>query len=157
MNVNRRISRKRWACSSRNSGLRSTSFQKLLGTPCTAGARIARMSKFTTVQGTQFTRFFIFFTRWHDPRQVHVFSKVQKKCSKVDPNQRDLPRIIHFDHFFTTFVKSSFQNPTVLRGVSTPHTSPAKSDYFPNGRTNGRNICFWLADGRKERFAQLRC
>ena len=113
------------------------------------------MSKFTTVYSTQFSRFFILFTRWRDPRQVHVFSKVQKKCLKVDPNQRDLPRIIHFDHFFSTFFKSSFQNPTVLRGVSTPHMPPAKSDYFPNnGRTNGRNIWFWLADGRKERFAQ---
>ena len=53
----------------------------------------------------------------------------------MDPKLRDLPMIIHFDHFFSTFLKSSFQNPTVLRGVSTPHMPPAKSDYFRNERT----------------------
>ena len=110
----------------------------LLDTPCTAGARIAPKSKFTTNHNTQFSRFFNFFINWRNPRQELVFSTVQERCPKVDPNQRDLPRIIHFGHFFSTFLKSCFQNPTVLRQVTTPHMPPAKSNYFPNERTNGR-------------------
>ena len=44
------------------------------------------MNKFTTDYNTNFPRFFIFFVNWRNPRQELVFSTVQKRCSKVDPN-----------------------------------------------------------------------
>ena len=48
-----------------------------------------------------------------------------------------------------------FQNLTVERHVSTPHILLVKIVKIrTNWRTNRRNICFWLADERKERFAQ---
>ena len=101
------------------------------------GAKTLRLCKFTTNHNTQFSRFFNFFINWRNPRQEHVFSRVQKRCPKVDPKLRDLPMIIHFDHFFSTFLRSCFQNPTVLRHLTTPHIRFAKSNYFPNGRTDG--------------------
>ena len=86
------------------------------------------------------------------------FCKSSKDVSKSGSKTERFANDITLWPFFSTFLKSGFQNLTVLRDVSTPHTSPAKSNYFPDermaGRTDGRNICFWLADERKERFAQ---
>ena len=68
---------------------------------------------------------------------------------------------VHFDHFFSTSQKSCFQNPTVLRRLTTPHIRFAKSNYFPNSgqrtneRTDTRNTLLEPSHGRKERFAQL--
>ena len=93
---------------------------------------------------------------------IHVrnmfFQEFKKGAQKWIQSREHLPRICTLWPLFCNFLKSGFQNPTVLRGVSTPHMPPAKKWLFSertNGRTDGRNIWFWLADGRKERFAQL--
>ena len=65
----------------------------------------------------------------------------------------------NFDTFFSKLPKSVFQTLIVERHVSTPHIllvkiTKIRTNQLTNWLTNTRNICFWLADERKERFAQ---
>ena len=123
------------------------------------GAKTLRLCKFTTNHNTQSSRFFNFFINWRNPRQEHVFSRVQKRCPKVDPKQRAFTVDMYtMATFFQLLKNPVFKTPLLSGTCPPPYIRFAKSNYFPNGRTDGRtdgrNIWFWLADGRKERFAQ---
>ena len=110
-----------------------------LDTPCTAGARrrwdYANLPLTTTPNLLDSSTFL-------STDAIHVrnmFFKSSKKVPKSGSKAESICRgYVHNDHFFSTSKKSGFQNPTVVRGVSTPHMPPAKSDYFPNERTNER-------------------
>ena len=115
-----------------------------LDTPCTAGAR----------------------RRWgYGISSLNIFErKVQKKSLKNWSNYFSFAKDIYtLATFLQKVSKPVFQNPTVEQHVPTLISASQKSPKIRTNertnrrtdeRTNGRNIWFWLADGRKERFAQ---
>ena len=96
-------------------------------------------------------------------KSEHFREKSSKKSFKNGPKYFSFAKDIYtLATFLQKVLKSVFQNLTVVEHVSTPHIRLAKVAENPDERTNERtnertdrrNIWFWLADGRKERFAQ---
>ena len=126
----------------------------------------SQIIKSTPNRAPQILQFLDFFHP-RNPRQKPLF-KVSKKFAKswlkLIPNRiftSSNPHwYLHFEHFFFIFFqncskpkKSIVQNTKVQRHVIPPHILFAKSNYFPNGRTD-KHPSFDCAHGRKERFAQ---
>ena len=97
---------------------------------------------------------------------IHVrnmfFQELKKRCSKVDPKLRAFAKDMYTMTTFFQFLKNLvFKTPLSSEVCPPLICHPQKVIIFrtpdtgrTNGRTDTRNIWFWLADGRKERFAQ---
>ena len=101
----------------------------------------SQIIKSTLIQILQFLDFF----HPRNPRQKPFF-KVSKKFIKSSPkpdpkswaNPIDMNTLNTFFQFFSKPKKSIVQNTKVQRHVIPPHILFAKSNYFPDGRTNER-------------------
>ena len=71
------------------------------------------------------------------------FDQFRFKIDQQNVELETIYMILHFDHVFSTFVKSGFQNPTVLRDVS-PYTSPGKVIIFLTDRRRTDTRYTWF-------------
>ena len=133
------------------------------------GAKTLRLCKFTTNHNTQSSRFFNFFINW----QEHVFSRVQKRCPKVDPNLTPFAKDIYTLTTFFQFLKNLVFKTPLSSEVCPPLTChPQKVIIFrtPNtehrtndGRTDGHtehlvltSLACSTLDGESVRFGGAR-
>ena len=106
-----------------------------LDTPCTAGARRRRnwwiMPWLQYLKSSNLPLF-------DGPTPDHVrtlFSRVQKRCPKVDPNLWAFAKDMYtWTTFFQLFKNQVFKTPRPTGRCPPPYFPPAKSNYFPNGR-----------------------
>ena len=115
--------------------------QLILDTPCTAGARrrwdYANLPLTTTPNLLDSSTFL-------STDAIHVRNMFFKSSKKVPKSRSKTGSIyrwyVHNDHFFSTSKKSGFQNPTVVRHVSTPPISASQKViiFRTDGRTDGQ-------------------
>ena len=94
---------------------------------------------------------------------IHVSYMFFKSLTKVPKSGSKTERFANDNTlwpFFFNFFKIWFSKPHCPQRCVHPSYATRKKWLFSERtnehRTDGRNICFWLADGRKERFAQLK-
>ena len=87
------------------------------------GAKTPKLMNSALTTASKITRSSTFWWSYARPRQNLVF-KSSKKVSKSRSKPVSICQgYVHFDHFFSTFQKSGFQNTSRHRQVSTPPIS----------------------------------